>query len=737
MSSSPSSPSLEGGKNTTPKDAISAIRLFFVRKFSFLLLLNFLLETDTIFNWKSYAGHLVSLPEDQLTTEIVIIWFLTHLFRKPASGESKISDEVWHRMLHFLRENSQHIDMKLLFKFIKKYQNSMVHKNVIPNWVQIVLAPLCESDASLLSSSLSNSFDPVQQFWQNALRGLTSALLPFWFTEQTSYVWQHLLYELIQYPLSEDIKHLLQNFFADKSFEFFMPIPVDLLILLSNNGLITGSNLRKYLFSADRRKLDSLPMIFMDNRTMTNPIVQDFLKKSFQSIWVYIFECSPQNFQNEFSKVFAFPHDFFMNLLEINSPHRKNGLLSKSGIQCQDMANFLNLFCWNTSIFFPTCMNLDHFVYEIMNLPDCWKFLFVQLWRCEQRLFSEFHIGRLVDHVRRREQLLFSKKLASMMSVYMKEVVTNAIPEVRKVFFEWLLKQNQSIQGHFPLTRMDVQFCIQEFPGIPTKKTLFWWLFTVHAAKIDKVSDRVMHINMTEVCQAMDLEVTEEELGFRAQNGLEPITALCSFFNVITLKMEFGVNFKINCDFTRDYHCDPFSTEGANPFRMFVYNLRTAMYTHIPNQMFVRNYYYPQISSFIKTCETLAPWGIFTGMPQEDRRFLIQLFKIHLPKLKLTEELVQLLHRLSELMPEDIKQTMFTICAPIKILHEEKIGTKRSRDPTDPASYEAQCSRCKLYFPLKGLGLDGHGRGAICRKCSQTNGTPILTTLSRLPFGSL
>lgn len=262
--------------------------------------------------------------------------------------------------------------------------------------------------------------------------------------------------------------------------------------------------------------------------------------------------------------------------------------------------------------------------------------------------------------------------------------------------------------------------------------------FTVHAAKIDKVSDRVMHINMTEVCQAMGLEVTEEELGLRAQKFLlRPITALCSFFNVITLKMEFGDNFKINYNFTWVCHCDPFSTEGANPFRMFVYNLKTAMYPHIPNQMLVRNYCHSEISSFIRTCEILAPWGIFTGMPQEDRAFLIQLFKGYLPKLNLTEELVQLLHRLSELMPEDVKQTMFTICAPIKILHEEKIGTKRSRDPTDADSYEAQCSRCKLYFPLKGLGLDGHGRGAICRKCSQANGTPILSTLARLPFGSL
>ena len=130
----------------------------------------------------------------------------------------------------------------------------------------------------------------------------------------------------------------------------------------------------------------------------------------------------------------------------------------------------------------------------------------------------------------------------------------------------------------------------------------------------------------------------------------------------------------------------------------------------------------------------------FRESPQNDPTFLIKFFQEYLPKLSLTEELVQLLYRLSKLVPDEVKQAMFTSCVHIKMLHEETMestqGKKRSFDPTDPLSYEARCSRCARYFPLQGLGLDGHG-GAICRKCSQSSGTPILTTLARLPSGSL
>jgi hypothetical protein len=113
---------------------------------------------------------------------------------------------------------------------------------------------------------------------------------------------------------------------------------------------------------------------------------------------------------------------------------------------------------------------------------------------------------------------------------------------------------------------------------------------------------------------------------------------------------------------------------------------------------------------------------------------LIKLFGEYLPELSLKEEeLVPLLHRLSELMPEDVKQAMFETCLPIKIFHKEKVGSKRSRDPTDLDSYEARCSKCVCYFPLEELGMDGHGR-VICRMCSQANGTLILTTFEFLSF---
>lgn len=721
------SPSQGGRKASTsvPKTAKIAIQAFFGEKMVVLMLLQFLVGTKTTFNWKAYQGSPMPLPEGQLTAEVVANWMLILMLKKPEPGEQQISDQVWHRVLQFLRENAQLDDLKPLFEFIKKYQRDMVEQIVIPNWVQICLVPLCDSDAASISSILTRSFFLRSEFWQNAIEGLTLTLLPFWFTEQTSHVWHHLLFQLLQQPLSDEHKQIVRAFFEGKPFEFFMEIPMDLLILLSNNGFFTELNVRKYLFFPKRRDLGFLK-IFVDDRSIQNQIIQNFLKRHFAAIFNYISRTHPSSVQIEFQRVFLFPHSFFRKLLETQN------LLEQSHIHGQEMENFLSLFCWHTSIFFPTSMNRSGFVSQIMRLPDSWKFLFVQLWRCDPKRFEYFHVGELIKIVRQQERCLFSKTLASMMRVYMEKVVANAPPEVRKYFFKWVLEQSQSIQTHFPLTKDDLQFCLREFPGpgVQTKKILFWWLFTVQAAKIDKRSNRELTVNMTEICKEFGLEVTEEELDLRAQNGLNPIGAVSHFFNVITLNFDFG-----SCKITKNFYgvriCDRFETEGADLFRGFIHRLRMSLFVHInPKPAPSCN----ALLCLIITCE--ARPDFFKECPPNDRSFLIKLFGEYLPKLSLTDELVQLLHRFSKLMPDDVRQAMFTSCAAIKILHEETLGSKRSRDPTDNSSYEARCSRCTRYFPLQGLGLDGHG-GAVCWICSQANGSSKLAPLSRLPTGRL
>lgn len=712
---------------TTPTNAVAAIQSFLRGKIGFIVLLQFLLTTATKFKWIAYQGSPSILPEGLLSVEIVATWLLTRMFRFSPPDEQPIPDQVLHRVVQFLRENSHLEELKLLFEFIKKYQKDLMSRNIIPNWVLIILAHICESDGQQLSSLLRTTFNSTSEFWQNAVLHLTPDFLKFWLTEQTSYVWHRLLFQILQQPLSEEIKQIVQAFFAGKPFDFFLELPVDLLILLKHNGFLTEKDICKYLFSAKRRNL-CFWRIFLDYTSLENPVIQEFLKTHFQTIYGYISRRHPMNVQNAFSRVFQLPHGFLKDLLETE------GLLVQSQVQAKEMAKFLSLFFWNPSLFFPTTIDLREFVSQIMRLPDIWKFLFVQLWRCQQIRFGEYHVGEFVELIRQMEQCFFSKTLASMMRVYMTEVVANSDPEVQKTFFKWLLEQKQSIQAHFPLTQDTIQFCLREFPGVQTKKTLFWWLFTVHSAEIDQRSDRELTVNMTQVCQNFGLQVTEEELGLRGQNGLNPLGAVCQFFNVITLNFEFG-SCKVTRIFVSVCYCDRFETEGSDLFRGFIHRLRTSLYEHInPKQA-------PNCSALfalINTCE--AHPDFFKQRPPNDPTFLIKFFQEYLPKLSLTEELVQLLYRLSKLMPDEVKQAMFTFCAPIKILHEETLestqGKKRSRDPTDPLSYEARCSRCARYFPLQGLGLDGHG-GAICRKCSQSSGTPILTTLGRLPFGSL
>jgi hypothetical protein len=723
------SPSQDGGRKkastSVPTNALVAIRAFFGGKMGVLMLLQFLVGTETSFNWNAYQGSTTPLPEGQLTAEIVAKWLLTLMLRKPAPGEAVVTDDVWHHVLQFLRANAHLVELKPLFDFIKKYQKELALRKIIPNWVLVVLAPICESDELSLSVLISQDFAPRPDFWQNAIRGLTLALLPFWFTEQTCYIWQHLLFQLLQQPLSEEVKQIVKAFFAGKPSEFFMDIPVDLFIFLKHSELLTENDIRRFLFTPKRRNLWGLSFFLYDT-SIDNPLVQEFLKKNFPTILTYISRTHPNSVQIEFSKVFRFTHVFFKTLLGTE------GLLVKSNIRGQEMAKFLHLFCWEPSIFFPR--SIDVFVSEIMRLPDHWKFLFVQLCRCEPRRFGEYHVSELIKCVRRLEMCLFSKTLASMMRVYMTEVVAYADPEVRKIFFKWLLEEKQSVRVHFPLTLDSIQSCLREFPSVQTKKTLFWWLFTVHSAEIDKRSDRELTIDMTKVCKENGFQVTEEELQLRAPNGMSSTGFVSQFFNVITLNFKFG-SYKVTQNFYGIYDRDKFQTEEADLFRSFVSRWQSSLDPHInpkgdPNCS--------ALLCLIITCEARPKF--FEESPQEDRAFMIKLFEVYLPKLSLSEELVKLLYRLSKLMPDEVKQAMFQNCAHIKILHEETLectsGRKRSRDPTDPLSYEAKCSRCAHYFPLQGLGLDGHG-GAICRRCSQANGTPISTTLGRLTFGSL
>ena len=233
---------------------------------------------------------------------------------------------------------------------------------------------------------------------------------------------------------------------------------------------------------------------------------------------------------------------------------------------------------------------------------------------------------------------------------------------------------------------------------------------------------------MDDACKMMSLEISEEEVGLSPSRDhlMLKTGAVAPMFNVITLMFKFrGFNYQQN--FTLQSHCDyPVVVAGLNPFRVLVHGIKTSLNLHLkPNAS------YDRIRTFVSTCE--AQREIIFQMDKEDRKFLKELFGSYLGKLILSEELIQLLHRLSQVFPGDVKQHMFEACLSLKMLDVEKAGRKRSRDLTDPDSYEADCSKCQRPYPLPQLGLDAHG-DPICRVCSQRFGIVIQTMLSGLPF---
>jgi hypothetical protein len=324
----------------------------------------------------------------------------------------------------------------------------------------------------------------------------------------------------------------------------------------------------------------------------------------------------------------------------------------------------------------------------------------------------------------------FNKQLVPMLQIFMQQVVLKAPLKDQQDFFNWLLSQAIFIMTHFELTPQIVQFCLTQLPfGVQwTKQALFWWLFMMQSSLKYQGPERNLEIDMDEACQKMGLEISEEEVGLSPSRDhlVLKIGALAPMFNVITLLFKFG-RFNYRKNFTLQSHCDyRFVVAGLNPFRVLVHGIKSSLNLHLnPNAS------YDRIRTFVSTCE--AQREIIFQMDKEDRKFLKELFGSYLGKLVLSEELVQLLHRLSQVLPGDVKQHMFEACLPLKMLDVEKAGRKRSRDPSDPDSYEADCSMCRRPYPLPQLGLDAHG-DPICRVCSQRFGIVIQTMLSGLPF---
>jgi hypothetical protein len=241
--------------------------------------------------------------------------------------------------------------------------------------------------------------------------------------------------------------------------------------------------------------------------------------------------------------------------------------------------------------------------------------------------------------------------------------------------------------------------------------------------------ERNLEIDMGEVCQRNGLNISEEELDLTRsrESFIHKILALAPMFGVITLMFKFKA-VTTHHNFTSQTHCDHLPLIGLHPFRVLVNEIKSSL-----NLLLKPNGSFDKIRTLVSTCE--AQRENLLQMDKTGCNFLKELFSSYMENIVLSEELLQLLHRLSQVLPVDVKQHMFEACLPLKLLDVEKAGRKRSRDPSDPYSYEADCSKCKRHYPLPQLGLDAHG-DPICRVCSQRFGIVIQKMLDKLPFAN-
>lgn len=729
--------------------AILAIQAFLKTGQWIVLLRALMLNIEFNCNWRGYSQNsaFTPLPDDPLsplTLDVVATWLLTFLFRKPKDEDSKVDyTPSFHRVVKFLRDNCHLVETRPLLQFLATFQGSRIERYILPSWFELALVPLFreafipvdprEVDESIRRDTELNH----STFWKNLLQALSLQYVPFWLNT-SEYIMKFILYELLQNlagntPDVPEIRAMIQHFLAEKSLDFFKFFQADLLIFIAHHHFVTQQFIRQILFNRSRRdnycSISNFLWTWLRISSLDNPIILSFLMVEFRSFHIFATRREQSPDFSDFARLFAAPHHFFKKLME--NPE----ILTNSGILVKEMEKFFNLFFWNVTIFFPT-LNHYQFTHTLMELPPHWRNLIVQLYRFDAKVLPIHLISNFVRNVLEFRNVRFDKTLFDTCSFYMKEVVAKSSPQLKVNFLGWLLQlEDMSILVHFPLPAELVPF-------VHTKRALFWSLFLTECVNKYQGPERNLTVDMKLICEQIGLQTTVNELGLRDhQQALKPASEIYSLFGLIQLDMSFGEDYVVIMNFPNSGHCQTWlNLESLDLFRFFIISLKSALNEYMqPNPL-------PHIPTRLKDLVEKITQNreSMQQLTDRDRKFLKSLFHSYLPTLILTDELLRLLRELSFLFPSDVKQAMFEDCKPLKILDNEikrlaeeqadaSCGRKRSRNPSDQSSYEAQCSLCAKFRPLSEIGIDGSG-DTMCRRCSQARGIAICTLL--VPFDS-
>jgi hypothetical protein len=683
------------------------------------------LTLDSKFNWNNYIyeDEFEQLGENQMNINDAAIWLLIFLFRKPKPTESEVDYTVsFQRAIKVLRDNIHSPELRQLFQFLSIFQKKRLEITNIPMWFELAIIPLCVEIGLTMNIksaelALQTSFEMDASFWMNLVEALTFQYVPYWLNN-SEYVRNYLLFQLLQ-NFSQS-KELIESCLKDKPDEYFRYIQADLLIYLAHCNVLTRAQIQNILFNFSRRKIIySIKQVWLYESSLNDQIIRSFLIEEFKSLYDFslVTKCITFSKINkyDFNFMFKYPGNFFVTLLE------NSDTINKSNISVDEIKKFFNLFWWNP-FHFLAFFNHEVFVTEFMKLYPQWQNLFIQLFRCERNHLTDNLITIFAKTFLKIRNVNFDMELFNLCSIYMKKVVSNMMQDTQKYFLNWLINHAEiHMFAHFPLTPELVKIAQKSFPDINSQRKIFWSIFMTKCVENYQKNDVRVMIDMGEVCREYGFQISLNSVIQTISNFNEPVNSIYNLFGIIYLDINYLDKCSIDFKFS---NVDTISTilplEGLHLFRQMVIKIKNLL------NLFQENRYDENdLTSMIQFIN--ANQEFIQKLPQDDQNFLKDVFNFYLPKLDLSNRLINGLLDIANLFPYYVKQMMIEACPILRILEnkrkrsleesEPQEAKKKKLDVCDPNSYECECTRCHNFVPLSEVCCSKKYGEPLCMPC--------------------
>ena len=678
------------------------------------------LTRDSKFNWNNYIyeDEFEQIGENQMNIHDTAIWLLIFLFKKNIPNEPEVDYTVsFQRAIKVLRDNIHSPELLPLFQFLSIFQEKRLEITNIPTWFELAIVPICSEIGLTINPkpvelTVQRGFQVGASFWKNLIEALSFQHIPYWLNN-SEYIRNYLLFQLLQN--FTDSKELIESFLKDKPDEYFRYMQADLLIYLAHCNVLTRTQIQNILFNFSRRKIIySIKQVWLYDSSPKNPIIHSFLIEEFKTFYEFsqVKKCITYSGINKFDFSFMFkrPGIFFSSLLE------NSETINQSCISVDEMRKFLNLFWWNPFDFL-SFLNHEVFVIEFMKLRPDWRNLFILLLRCERNNLTDTLISNFARTVLKLRNVNFDMDLFNLCSIYMKDVVSNIHQDSQIYILNWLINY-ADIQffAHFPLTPELVQMAQKAFPDISAQRKIFWSLFMTKCVENYQKNLPKIIIDMGQVCREYGFQMSLNSVAQTVSKFNEPVNSLYNLFGIIYLEIHFLEKFSIDFSFS---NVDTVSTvlplEGLHLFRQLVIKMKNLLNLFVESELTSMIHFINGNQEFIQK------------LPQDDQNFLKDVFNFYLPKLDLSNKLINGLLDIANLFPYYVKQMMIEACPILRILdnkckrimeESEPQKAKKSRiDLCDPNSYECQCEKCGNFVPISEVCCSKKYGEPLCMPC--------------------